>query len=91
MIADRLERTLSRMLELYELAESDRDRIAKRVAECHENIASMAHAVQVFQADCEKRVGELAIEVAECVRRVDHVHGQALRALTAEIQPKGAS
>ena len=85
-IAATLERTLGRMLELYETGDRDRQALRERVEECVENVGSLASAIQVTTGEIERQVAELARDVAECERRLSHVHEKALRALTHQAE-----
>lgn len=81
-VAELIERTLGRFLQLHELHCREVDEVKALVADLGEAVAQLGLNVSQSEAATKSRVAELAQDVAECERRLTHVHQKALRALT---------
>lgn len=81
-LAELIERTLGRFLQLHELHCREVDEVKTLVSELSESVASLGLQVSQAELATKSRVETLALDVAECERRLTHVHQKALRALT---------
>lgn len=84
-IAAVIERVLGRFLALHELHAREVDEVKQLVGDLGEAVAQLGLSVVQSEAATKARVESLAQDVAECERRLTHVHTKALRVLTDQL------